>query len=428
MQVHLNTVFCKRYLWQYQTRILCCCSFLKCFMSVNAFRGLSTNQLMMVDQVLTCRAHCVDAFAFKSDPLSDSSCQNQIDCQMCWENCGMFYQKYEVWGSICKDSRICFTGCQMACSVYRGDLRTGKNLEMSWNFAEPLKITRLTKMNKLEIQWQSPVPLLATSSTVPNMVYALFWKMAHRQNIWFPLNHTITNSFTTNNLDIIHSGVDFLLLAYTRDGLVAASQWKKDNSKKLSLFNSEALMKTNHSFNEEEVEFYWYLGGTIFASMLILVIGVVLILRVRTSPKPLLPSNNRNNAHLKRSQCMTNKDEAISLNQSNIHCRWPTATLRRNGNFIKMKKPSNCLRRAAIPPLPAHMNMPRSVYYINVPTVNYATPAPMRFGERNGLNIDKNYLKCSLDANSHVHIEKEQILLSANNLQKEFEKHFSTIV
>ncbi|KRY72134.1 hypothetical protein T4B_9659 [Trichinella pseudospiralis] len=398
---------------------------------VNAFRGLSTNQLMMVDQVLTCRAHCVDAFALKNDPLRDSSCQNQIDCQMCWENCGLFYQKYEVWGSICKDSRICFTGCQMACSVYRGDLLTGKNLEMSWNFAEPLKITHLTKMNKLEIRWQSPVPLLATSSTVPNIVYALFWKMAHRQNIWFPLNHTITNSFTTNNLDIIHSGVDFLLLAYTRDGLVAALQWKKNNSEKLRLFNSESLMKTNHFFNEEEVEFYWYLGGTIFASMLILVIGVVLIFCVRTSPKPLLPSKNRNNASLKQSQCMTNKDETISLNHSNIqllNCRRPTATLHRNGNFIKIKKPSNCLRRAAIPPLPAHMNMPRSVYYINVPTVNYATLAPMRFGERNGLNFDKNYVKCSLDANSQAHIEKEQILLSANNLQKEFEKHFSTIV
>ncbi|KRX97606.1 hypothetical protein T4E_11478 [Trichinella pseudospiralis] len=232
-------------------------------------------------------------------------------------------------------------------------------------------------MNKLEIRWQSPVPLLATSSTVPNIVYALFWKMAHRQNIWFPLNHTITNSFTTNNLDIIHS------------------------------------------------------GGTIFASMLILVIGVVLIFCVRTSPKPLLPSKNRNNASLKQSQCMTNKDETISLNHSNIqllNCRRPTATLHRNGNFIKIKKPSNCLRRAAIPPLPAHMNMPRSVYYINVPTVNYATLAPMRFGERNGLNFDKNYVKCSLDANSQAHIEKEQILLSANNLQKEFEKHFSTIV
>ncbi|KRY93663.1 hypothetical protein T4D_15432 [Trichinella pseudospiralis] len=412
----------ERYLWQYQTRILCFC--------LNAFRGLSTNQLMMVDQVLTCRAHCVDAFALKNDPLRDSSCQNQIDCQMCWENCGLFYQKYEVWGSICKDSRICFTGCQMACSVYRGDLLTGKNLEMSWNFAEPLKITHLTKMNKLEIRWQSPVPLLATSSTVPNIVYALFWKMAHRQNIWFPLNHTITNSFTTNNLDIIHSGVDFLLLAYTRDGLVAALQWKKNNSEKLRLFNSESLMKTNHFFNEEEVEFYWYLGGTIFASMLILVIGVVLIFCVRTSPKPLLPSKNRNNASLKQSQCMTNKDETISLNHSNIqllNCRRPTATLHRNGNFIKIKKPSNCLRRAAIPPLPAHMNMPRSVYYINVPTVNYATLAPMRFGERNGLNFDKNYVKCSLDANSQTHIEKEQILLSANNLQKEFEKHFSTI-
>ncbi|KRZ63431.1 hypothetical protein T02_6242 [Trichinella nativa] len=401
---------------------------LSSFVSAYAFRGLSTNQMMMVDQVLTCRAHCVDAFASKSDPLTDSSCQNQADCQMCWENCAMFYQKYDVWGSICKDSRICFAGCQIACSVYRADLRTGKNREMTWTFAEPLKVIRLAKMKKLEIQWQSPIPIFEISSTVPSMVYALFWKMAHRQNIWFPLNHTINNSFTTKNLDIIHSGVDFLLLAYTRDGLVAASQWKKDNSEKLRLLNSEALMKTNYSFDEEDVEFYWYFGGTMFVSMLILVIGVVIILRVRLSPKPVLPSNNGNDAHLKRSQCMTNHDEANSLNQNNIYFRRPTATLCRNGNFIKMKKPSNCSRRAVIPPLPAHMNMPRPVYYINVPPVNYANLAPLRFGERNGVDFDKNCLKCSLDGNSPVYNEKDQMLLNANDLRKECEKRFSALV
>ncbi|KAL1284775.1 adenylate kinase [Trichinella pseudospiralis] len=241
MQVHLNTVFCKRYLWQYQTRILCFCRFLKCFMIVNAFRGLSTNQLMMVDQF------------------------------------GVQYVKTQGYVL----------------------------LDVKWLALYIVVICLL--MNKLEIRWQSPVPLLATSSTVPNIVYALFWKMAHRQNIWFPLNHTITNSFTTNNLDIIHSGVDFLLLAYTRDGLVAALQWKKNNSEKLR----------------------WY---------------------------------------------------HICFNADS--CHWCCI------NFL----------------------------------------SPMRFGERNGLNFDKNYVKCSLDANSQAHIEKEQILLSANNLQKEFEKHFSTIV
>ncbi|KAL1241080.1 CST complex subunit [Trichinella spiralis] len=138
------------------------------FLSIEAFQRLSKKQLIMVDHVLTCRAHCVDAFAVKMNPHSDISCQSKVDCKMCWENCGMFYQKSEILNSICKDLRICFSGCQMACSIYRYDFPVHKIDQMGWSFLEPLKIIRSPEMGKLELCWDEPVPLFPISTLLPS--------------------------------------------------------------------------------------------------------------------------------------------------------------------------------------------------------------------------------------------------------------------
>ncbi|KHJ49253.1 hypothetical protein D918_00376 [Trichuris suis] len=72
--------------------------------------GLTAEQLNMMDKVVTCRAHCIDAFGYRSDLTADVGCQLDSDCFMCWENCEMFYRTFEIWGSMCDEPSICFDG------------------------------------------------------------------------------------------------------------------------------------------------------------------------------------------------------------------------------------------------------------------------------------------------------------------------------
>ncbi|KRX97607.1 hypothetical protein T4E_11478 [Trichinella pseudospiralis] len=259
-----------------------CLIFLLSIVSATAFQGLSTSQLMMVDHVLSCRAHCVDAFAPKSDHLNDSSCYHQNDCLSCWKYCETLYQKRLIMDSICEDSRICFTGCQMACYVYRDDLRSSRNQQMSEKFDAPLKISCLKEMNKLEIQWQSPVQLLPTSSPVMNIVYALFWKMVHDQNIWVPLKYTINNSFTINNFDGFSSDVELLLLAYTRDGAIAESLFTKGRFRKIHKWNNEAGPEKYYCGTEQNMAF---VDPYISVSCKIIIFNLIVILLLSWNTK-----------------------------------------------------------------------------------------------------------------------------------------------
>ncbi|KAL1243482.1 Methionine synthase reductase [Trichinella spiralis] len=222
--------------------------------SATAFPGLSTSQLMMADYVLSCRALCVDAFALKSDHLNDSLCFYQSDCLSCWKYCETFYKKYLIMDSICEDSKICFIGCQMACYFYHHDLRANGNQEISGKFDAALKLCNLKEMNKLEIQWQSPVPHLPTPPVL-NIVYALFWKKAH-QRTWVPLQHTINNSIIINNLDGLSFYVDFLLLAYTRDGAIAVLHFTKGNFRKIHELKNEAAAASYYCIIQQEMTFF----------------------------------------------------------------------------------------------------------------------------------------------------------------------------
>ncbi|KRZ69456.1 hypothetical protein T10_12011 [Trichinella papuae] len=296
-----------------------CFIFSLSIVSATAFQGLSTSQMMMADHVLPCRAHCVDAFALKSDHLNDSSCYYQSDCQSCWKYCETFYRKYLIMDSICEDSRICFTGCQMACYAYRDDFRTSGNQEMIWMSAVPLKIHRLTGMNKLEIQWQSPVPLLPTSSPVRNIVYALFWKKAH-QKIWVPLKHTINNSITINNLEGFSSYVDFLLLAYTRDGEISGSLFTKEKFQKMHELNNVAAPETYYCSNEQEMTFVdpfiIVVCEAIFLHMMI-----ALIFSWKKKSIILFILSYKRNRNFKRRPRMSNEGNAVSLKENTISGR-----------------------------------------------------------------------------------------------------------
>ncbi|KRX26791.1 hypothetical protein T07_2394 [Trichinella nelsoni] len=379
------------------------------FLSIEAFQRLSKKQLIMVDHVLTCRAHCVDAFAVKMNPHSDISCQSKVDCKMCWENCGMFYQKSEILNSICKDLRICF-------SVHKID-------QMGWSFLEPLKIIRSPEMGKLELCWDEPVPLFPISTFLPSMVYALFWKTDRRANIWFPLNHTIGNSFITNNPDIVNFGVGFLLLAYTKEGRAAVIEFSNDNLEKFVLAVENklpAVEKGDYPNNEAQSEFYLYLGGAIFASILVIIVGAVLILRLQVIYTRLMSLNKRNAVSFKRQPKTLfenqNGDGDVAASQSTSI---PIADL------SMAAKPSNCLKRAFIPLLPTYVNLPQLPYYVNIPASGYVNISGWQFSRIDNANSTSNstgnHVLGPLVSNFQADNGNEQILFCPYNLQKQHE-------
>ncbi|KRY93881.1 hypothetical protein T4D_1570 [Trichinella pseudospiralis] len=289
-----------------------CLIFLLSIVSATAFQELPTSQLMMVDYVLSCRAHCVDAFAPKSDHLNDSSCYHQNDCLSCWKYCETFYQKHLIMDSICKDSRICFTGCQMACYVYSDEFQRRGNQEMIWMSAAPLKIHRLAGMNKLIIEWQSPVLLLPTSSSVRNIVYALFWKKAD-QKIWVLLNHTINNSITINNSGF-SSYIAFLLLAYTRDGEISSSLFMKKSFQKTHELNNLATSETYYCSSVKEMSF---IDPCIIIMSEVIIVEVVmaLVFLWKKTSIIIFYLSSRRNLNSKRHLRMSNEGKVESISK-----------------------------------------------------------------------------------------------------------------
>ncbi|KRY74800.1 hypothetical protein T4B_13437 [Trichinella pseudospiralis] len=395
------------------------------FLSTEAFQRLSKKQLNMVDHVLTCRAHCVDAFAVKMNPHSDISCQSKVECKMCWENCGMLYQKSEILNSICKDSRICFSGCQMACSIYRYDFPVHKSDQMGWSFVEPLKIIRSPEMDKLELRWDEPVPLFPISTLLPSMVYALFWKTDRRANIWFPLNHTIGNSYITNNPDIVNFGVGFLLLAYTREGRAAVIEFNNnDNLEKfvLSVENKLPVVEEgDYPDNEAYSEFYLYLGGAIFASILVIIVGAVLILRLQVIYTRLMSLNKRNAVCFKRQQKTSEENQNDDVDVAALQ-----STSIPIADSSTVANPSCCLKRAFIPLLPTYVNLPQLPYYVNIPASGYMNISGWQFSRIDNPNSTSNsagnHVLGPLVDNFQAENANEQILLCPySNLQKQCE-------
>ncbi|KRY18591.1 hypothetical protein T12_4445 [Trichinella patagoniensis] len=297
-----------------------CFRFLLSVVSATAFKGLSTSQLMLAAHVLSCRALCVDVFALKSDHLNDSSCFYQSDCLSCWKYCETFYKKYLIIDSICEDSRICFTGCQMACYFYRHDLRANGNQEISGKFDAPLKLCNLKEMNKLEIQWQSPVLHLQTSSPVINIVYAMFWKKAH-QRTWVPLQHTIINSIIINNSDGLSFYVEFLLLAYTRDGAIAVSRFTKGNFRKILALKNEDTTASYYCSIQQEMTFFDPFTVVLCEAAFAHLMATLILLWKEKSIILFLISYRRRKINFKRHPQISNEGKAVSLKESTVSGR-----------------------------------------------------------------------------------------------------------
>lgn len=71
---------------------------------------LTNDQTDFATKVAVCRAHCIDGFAHRFVTMTNYQCESESDCFMCWENCEMFYRNFNIWGSICEDSVVCFDG------------------------------------------------------------------------------------------------------------------------------------------------------------------------------------------------------------------------------------------------------------------------------------------------------------------------------
>ncbi|CDW53057.1 hypothetical protein TTRE_0000132001 [Trichuris trichiura] len=305
--------------------------------------GLTAEQLNMMDKVVTCRAHCIDAFGYRSDLTADVGCHLDSDCFMCWENCEMFYRTFEIWGSMCDEPSICFDGCRLACAVYRLNLPANAPHANAWAFTQAIKVLRSSNLDQIELRWSPPIPLLPIVPPVPRMVYALFWKLNTQSDLWLPLNHTASTAFYTTNLEVVRNGINFMVFAYTKDGRAAVTQFKENPSSLEMGDNSGVVEKLDNApINQQSGTSYFklplvgYLSLIIIASVLTFVIAIIVCKHVCFRSHRLWSINSNRAIHFRRVRAVDALEKRLSLanrGQSRNNGVFSSST-----NLLKVKK------------------------------------------------------------------------------------------
>ncbi|KFD57596.1 hypothetical protein M514_01699 [Trichuris suis] len=304
--------------------------------------GLTAEQLNMMDKVVTCRAHCIDAFGYRSDLTADVGCQLDSDCFMCWENCEMFYRTFEIWGSMCDEPSICFDG-KLACAVYRLNLPANAPHVNAWAFTQQIKVLRSLSLDQIELRWSPPIPLLPIVPPMPRMVYALFWKLNTQSDLWLPLNHTTSTTFYTTNLEVVRNGMDFMVFAYTKDGRAAVTQLKENPSSLEVVDNSGTVEKLDNAPSNQQsgisyfkLPLVGYLSLIIIACVLAFAIAIIVCKHVCLRSHRLWSINSNRAIHFRRVAAVDALEKRLSLvnrGQSRNEGVFSSST-----NLLKVKK------------------------------------------------------------------------------------------
>ncbi|KAK3585208.1 hypothetical protein CHS0354_027499 [Potamilus streckersoni] len=179
-----------------------------------------------VDEVINkarCRATCLAKF-LKPDKVNSDICEENKNCQTCWETCGLLYENYNVWDEMC--IKKCRQGCKVACSfIQTPTLSTIIPGNDSWEFAEkPVVMTKEDLQQALMI-WSRPQPRVKlTSESNQFVVYVLMSRdILHRNNTtsnWMETLQT-ASTYALMELNKLPYAPEFWLLAVNQTGTIA---------------------------------------------------------------------------------------------------------------------------------------------------------------------------------------------------------------
>uniref|UniRef100_A0A5S6QML1 Fibronectin type-III domain-containing protein n=1 Tax=Trichuris muris TaxID=70415 RepID=A0A5S6QML1_TRIMR len=337
--------------------------------------GLTVEQLNMMDKVVTCRAHCIDAFGYRSGSTTDAACHLDADCFMCWENCEMFYRTFEIWGPMCDEPSICFDGCRLACAVYRLNLPANGAHTNLWAFTQQIKVLKSLNMDQIELRWSPPIPLLPIAPPIPRLVYALFWKVNTQSDQWLPLNHTVSTTFYSTNLDVVRNSMDFMVFAYTKDGRAAVTQLKEYSARielpeqqgnVAKLKNAGPLLDSDQSGAAYfKLPLVGYLSLIVIACVLIFVVAIIVCKHVCLRSHRLWSINSNRAIRFRRVAAVNALEKRLSLTSR--------AQTRNDGLFASSTNLLNVKKRSDQTP-----DMERSLRnYENCIEENLSSAAPV---------------------------------------------------
>ncbi|XP_076318286.1 uncharacterized protein LOC143229606 isoform X2 [Tachypleus tridentatus] len=130
-------------------------------LSLQFIEATSPSSITLKTQIKTvqCQANCLDQFDQREEP--QKSHNETPDCKMCWETCELLHRNFDVWGSMCGVSDICFLGCQKACEFHL----EGSNHNFvspsaqRWSFPHTVRVKMEPKTDYINFTWSAPVSL-----------------------------------------------------------------------------------------------------------------------------------------------------------------------------------------------------------------------------------------------------------------------------
>ncbi|XP_067932843.1 angiopoietin-1 receptor-like [Watersipora subatra] len=159
--------------------------------------------------VARCRASCIDKL-LPLVTITDSSCSNNPDCNMCWQTCEYLFENYFLWVDMCNDYIICLPGCRQACNYWSSAKSPGLPGEL------PMRITVQAVADMVFFQW--------THAASPGfrVVYVLRAFNPDRAE-WLVLAQTVDDSCTIKK-HYIDEAFRYQLLAVTQTKVLSLDE------------------------------------------------------------------------------------------------------------------------------------------------------------------------------------------------------------
>lgn len=123
-------------------------------------------------------------------------------------------------------------GCRLACFVYNSASDSDEPYHRDlWSFPSTPTLESDAIAGWLRLRWPNVVPLTAAFPPLPHVLYVVFWHSDFAQP-WLQLAQTVSTSYETRHGDIVVGGnqAEFLVLAVTRDGIVAIGRPYKETT------------------------------------------------------------------------------------------------------------------------------------------------------------------------------------------------------
>ncbi|XP_022255027.1 uncharacterized protein LOC106469831 isoform X1 [Limulus polyphemus] len=226
-------------------------------LSLQFFVATSSGSIKLKTQmkIAQCRANCLDQFHQNTEPRK--SYNESPDCKMCWETCELLHRNFDVWGSMCGASDICFLGCQKACAFH---LEGSKNNFVShsaqiWSFPHTVRVKIESKTDYINFTWS--VPVSSKPYNPGHVIYVVMMREDLRKS-WEVLDQTLK---TTAQIKAgwLNRVSEVKIVAMTSNGVLAEQliPYSSNHEKLKARDEAETVLKSTLSIlrvNEKGVD------------------------------------------------------------------------------------------------------------------------------------------------------------------------------